>query len=83
MPYNQFVQYGSPSQPRQQFLQESQHQRESRMQNDSQPPAHGEFQAPLPDANGLLSELQELREEGRAFSDVLKNSIQKLTERKT
>ena len=53
------------------------------MRTDSQPPAHGEFQVPLPDANELLLELQELREEGRAFSDVLKNSIQKLTERKT
>ena len=66
-PYNQFVQYGSPSQPRQQFLKESQHQQESRMQTDSQLPAHGEFQAPLPDTNKLLSELQELKEERESF----------------
>jgi len=37
------------------------------MRTDSQPPAHGEFQAPLPDANELLSELQELREERESF----------------
>ena len=65
--YNQFVQYGSPSQPRQQFLKESQHQQESRMQTDSQLPAHGEFQAPLPDTNKLLSELQELKEKRESF----------------
>ena len=65
--YNQFVQYGSPSQPQQQFLKELQHQQESRMQTDSQPPAYGEFQAPLPDTNKLLSELQELKEERENF----------------
>ena len=37
------------------------------MRTDSQPPAHGEFQTPLPDANELLSELQELREERESF----------------
>src|SRR3954452_11758831 len=62
-PYNQFVQYGPPLPPRQQFLQESQHQRESGMQMDLQPPVHEAFQAPLPDADGHLSELQKLREE--------------------
>ena len=37
------------------------------MRTDSQPPANGEFQVPLPDANELLSELQELREERESF----------------
>ena len=37
------------------------------MQTDSQPPAYGEFQAPLPDTNKLLSELQELKEERESF----------------
>ena len=65
--YNRFVQYGSPLQPRQQFLKESQHQQEPRMQTDSQPPAHSEFQVPLPDTNKLLSELQKLKEERESF----------------